>query len=64
VLCKIGCPGKFVNIDESFNEGMQDQVIDGGELLHVRSHQWNQARLCSSFVAIQHIILHDAVDSI
>jgi len=23
LLRKIGCPGKFVKIDESFNEGMQ-----------------------------------------
>jgi len=32
VLRKIGCPDKFVKIVESFHEGMQGQVIDGGEL--------------------------------
>ena len=32
VLSKIGCPDKFVKIIASFHEGMQGQVIDGGEL--------------------------------
>jgi len=32
VLRKIGCPDKFVEIVESFDEGMQGQVIDGGKL--------------------------------
>ena len=32
VLRKIGCPDKFVKVVESFHEGMQGRVIDGGDL--------------------------------
>jgi len=32
VLSRIGCPDKFVKIIASFHEGMQGQIIDGGEL--------------------------------
>ena len=32
VLRKIGCPDRFVKIVESFHQGMQGRVIDGGEL--------------------------------
>jgi len=32
ILRKIGCPDKFVQIVQSFHEGMRGQVIDGGEM--------------------------------
>lgn len=42
-MSKFGCPGRLIQAVEQFNDGIQAQVLDGGEAFS--SHEWSETRL-------------------
>jgi len=55
VLRRIGCPEKFVEIIQSFHDGMQGEVIDEGELSELFGVSNGTKQGCPSSTVIQHL---------
>jgi len=64
IVRKIGCPDKFVQIVQSFHDGMHDQVIDSSESLHLSALLMAAYKgwLCACTIALLYLLLHDAAD--
>ena len=58
VLRRIGCPEKFVEIIQSFHDGMQGEVIDEGELSELFGISNGTKQGCPSSTVIQHLFCH------